>query len=231
MNYVIFKGQDSRLIKGLIISELPPITKAKKRYLETEIDGVDGSIIEELGYESYDKQLNIGLTRDADIDEIIDFFDGEGNIVFSNEPDKYYKVMILDQIDYTRLVRFRTATIKLRTQPFKYLYGESYQKFTNLTGTLVVTNEGNRNSKPLIKIVGSGTIEFKLEGSPIFTYTFPAGESEVYIDSEKEDAYLGTVLKNRNMIGEFPILKQGKNQITLSGAVTELTVTANSRWL
>jgi predicted phage tail component-like protein len=231
VNKVIFKDIDSTLIKGLVVCELPPITKPKLRVLETEIDGVDGSIIEELGYESYDKEIKIGLKIGTDIDEVIEYFNGEGNIVFSNEPDKYYKVKVIEQVDYERLVRFRTAIVKFRTQPFKYLYGETYQKFTNPTGILVALNEGNLNSKPLIKIIGSGTIEFKLEGTTIFNYTFPEGDSEVIIDSEKQDAYLGTVLKNRNMIGEFPIFKKGKNQITLSGAVTELTVTANSRWL
>jgi predicted phage tail component-like protein len=231
MNYVIFKGMDSRLIKGLMICQLPPITKPRLRVLETAIDGVDGSIIEELGYEAYDKEIEIGLTYNYDIDEIIEYFNGEGDIVFSNEPSKYYKVKIIEQIDYERLLRFRTATIRFRVQPFKYLYGETYQKFTNPTRTLIALNEGNLNSKPLIKIVGSGVVEFKLEGTTIFNYIFPAGESEVIIDSEKQDAYLGSVLKNRNMIGEFPIFKKGKNTITLSGAVTELTVTANSRWL
>lgn len=231
MNKVIFKGIDSTLIKGLVICELPPITKAKMRVLETEIDGVDGSIIEELGYESYDKEIKIGLKIGADVDEVIEYFNGEGDIVFSNEEDKFYKVKVIDQIDYERLVRFRTATVKFRTQPFKYLYGETYQKFTNPTGILISINEGTVNSKPLIKLVGSGTVEFKLEGITIFNYTFPEGETEVVIDSEKQDAYLGTFLKNRNMIGEFPIFKKGKNQITLSGAVTELTVIANSRWL
>jgi phage-related protein len=43
--------------------------------------------------------------------------------------------------------------------------------------------------------------------------------------------FTDSVLKNRNMIGEFPLFKKGKNTITLSGAVTELTVIANSRWL
>lgn len=231
MNKVIFKEKDSSLIKGLIISELPPITKPRKRVLETLIDGVDGSIIEDLGYEPYNKPLLIGLTKDADIDEIIDYFNGEGNIVFSNEPNKYYKVNVIDQIDYERLLRFKTATVTFRTQPHKYLYKETYQKFENPTGTLVAINQGLESSKPTMTLKGSGTVEFKLEGITIFSYTFPSGETEVTIDSEKEDAYLGSVLKNRNMIGEFPIFKRGKNTITLTGAVTELSVIANSRWL
>ena len=231
MNKVIFKGIDSSLINGLIISELPPITKPKMRVLETEIDGVDGTIIEELGYESYDKEIKIGLKGDFDIDEVIQYFNGEGDIVFSNEPNKFYKVKIIEQIDYERLLRFRTATVKFRTQPFKYLYGETYQKFENPTGIIVAINEGTVNSKPLMKIVGGGTVEFYIEGISIFRYTFPIGENEVIIDSEKQDAYLGSVLKNRNMTGEFPIFKSGKNNITWSGNVVEINIIANSRWL
>lgn len=231
MNKVIFKEKDSTLIKGLIISELPPITKARMRVLETQIDGVDGSIIEELGYEAYDKSLLIGLTKDADIDEVIDYFNGEGNIIFSNEPNKFYKVKVVEQIDYERLLRFRTASVTFRTQPFKYLYKETYQKFENPTGTLVAINQGLEKSKPTMILKGAGTVEFKLEGITIFNYTFPDGETEVIIDTETENAYLGNVLKNRNMIGEFPIFQKGRNNITLTGAVTELTVYANSRWL
>lgn len=231
MSYIIFNGVDSRTIEGLMICELPPIIKPTMRVLETEIDGVDGSIIEELGYQAYDKELKIGLTYNYDIDKIIKYFNGSGNIVFSNEPNKFYKVKIIEQINYERLIRFKTATIKFRVQPFKYLYGETYQKFENPTGKVIAINEGLENSKPLIRLKGSGTIEFKLDGTTIFSYIFPSGETEVVIDSEKQDAYLGSVLKNRNMIGEFPILKSGNNEITWSGNLTEIYLIANSRWL
>lgn len=231
MSYVIFNNVDSRTIEGLIISKLPPITKPKMRVQETEIDGVDGSIIEELGYEAYDKEIKIGLTYNYNVEQIIKYFNGEGKIVFSNEPNKFYKVKIIDQIDYDKLLRFKTATIKFRTQPFKYLYGETYQKFENPTGTIISINEGLENSKPIVKIKGSGTVEFKLEGVSVFSYRFPSNETDVTIDSEKQDAYLGVDLKNRNMTGEFPIFKSGKNNITLVGNVTEINITANSRWL
>ena len=45
MNYIIFNDKDSRDVKGLLISELPPIRKPNMRVKETVIDGVDGSII------------------------------------------------------------------------------------------------------------------------------------------------------------------------------------------
>ena len=39
MYKIIWKGMDSTNITGLIISELPPITKPKMRVQETKIDG------------------------------------------------------------------------------------------------------------------------------------------------------------------------------------------------
>lgn len=231
MDKIIFKGIESTMIEGLIICKLPPITKAKLRVQETEIDGVDGSIIEELGYEAYDKEIEIGLKGNFDIDAVIDYFNGEGNIVFSNEPNRYYKVKVIDRIDYEKLLRFRTAKVKFRTQPFKYLYGETYQKFENPTGSIIAINEGLEKSKPIIKITGSGIIDFKLDDVSIFKYTFPEDETTVTIDSEKQDAYVGSVLKNRNMVGEFPIFKKGRNVITWTGNITEFNIIANSRWL
>lgn len=229
MNKIIWKDIESTEIRGLIICELPPITKPKMRVQETTIDGVDGSIIEELGYESYDKTIAIGLTKNFDIDEVIDYFTGEGNITFSNEPERYYKAKIIEQIDYERLLRFKTANVKFRVQPFKYELDES--KVTLTESGKSVLNNGLKESKPIMIIKGTGTIELSINNLLVFRYTFPEGENEVVIDSEKQDAYLGTILKNRNMTGEFPILKSGSNIVSWSGNVTSILVEPKSRWI
>lgn len=120
ISYIELNGEKSTNVKGLIIQSLPPITKPKMRTSREEIDGRDGDIVTKLGYSAYDKQLSIGLHGDFDIDDAIAFFDSEGEVVFGNEPDKYYRYQILDQIDFERLVRFRTAKVKMHVQPFKY---------------------------------------------------------------------------------------------------------------
>jgi predicted phage tail component-like protein len=402
------------------------------RIKETEIDGRDGSIVEELGYESYTKTIVIGLRSDFDINEVIKYFAGEGDLVFSNEIDKVYKARIVEGIDFERLIRFKRASIKFLCQPFKYkrdevfketevatasgtkLYLDDVYKVTSLkvegeggtintfgknlmnceqffrpsfngltsvlnadgsitttgkvtsnytaisqlrldefivngrtytisqksggkiniqvnitdkntntskyvigkgsfvvdlekntyfasiqTGTVEsfgtepidetnyyqieegtvatefepyktaskaykegekavvevfppcttiintnsaemeaeyikpfeVFNEGIESSKPLMVLKGSGTVEISVNGTGIFTYTFPEGENEVVIDSEKEDAYLGSVLKNRNMNGEFPILLPKTNKIEWSGDVQSIEILPRSRWL
>ena len=119
-DYVIINGVNSLTIDGLAISKLPPITKPLIRSQREEIDGRDGDIITELGYSAYDKQLEIGLFGSFDIDAIIKYFTGEGTIVFSNESDKYYNFKILNQIDYEKLLKFKTASVVLHCQPFKY---------------------------------------------------------------------------------------------------------------
>lgn len=120
INYIELNGEKSTSVKGLIIQSLPPISKPKMRTSIETIDGRDGDVVTKLGYSAYDKELSIGLHGDFDIDDAIAFFDSEGEVVFGNEPDKYYRYQILDQIDFDRLVRFRTAKVKMHVQPFKH---------------------------------------------------------------------------------------------------------------
>lgn len=232
MNSINWKGIDSESIEGLLICELPPISKPKMRIKETVIDGVDGSFIEELGYESYDKTMKIGLTRDYDIDEVMDYFNGEGNLIFSNEDDKLYKAKIINQIDYQRLLRFKTANVTFRVQPFKYSTSEISKKVDITDETSInFYNNGNVESKPQIKIYGTGVINFKLEGRTIFTYTFSSDDTYVVIDSDKQDAYVGSILKNRFMNGDFPIFQKGKNTISWDGTITKIEISNYSRWI
>lgn len=120
INYIELNGTKSTDVKGLIIQSLPPITKPKMRTSIEDIDGRDGDIVTRLGYAAYDKEVSIGLHGDFDIDDAIAFFDSEGEVVFGNERDKYYRYQILDKIDFDRLLRFRTAKVKMHVQPFKY---------------------------------------------------------------------------------------------------------------
>lgn len=232
MTYIEWKGIRSDTIPGLLICELPPITKPKMRTSITTIDGRDGDIVEELGYESYIKTIKVGLTRNYDIDAIAKYFTGEGTLNMSNEPDKIYNSKIIDKIDFEKLLSFKTATIKFHTQPYKYLKEElPYELDITSETSININNLGLEESKPIITLYGSGTVEIALNNATIFKYVFPDGEESVVIDSLKEEAYLNGVYKNRNMLGIFPKLLVGNNIISWTGNLTKIKVETKSRWI
>lgn len=119
-NYIVLNGKRSTLINGLLISTLPPVSKPLLRTQTDVIDGRDGDIITPLGYAAYDKEFEIGLYGEYDIDAVISYFASSGTVTFSNEPTKYYHFQIIDQIDFEKLIRYRTAKVKMHVQPFKY---------------------------------------------------------------------------------------------------------------
>ena len=231
MNYIVWNNKDSRDIENLLICELPPITKPNMRVKETVIDGVDGSIIEELGYESYDKTIAVGLKIGADVDEILEYFTGNGKLIFSNEPNKYYVARIVKGIDYQRLLRYRTAKVVFRVQPFKYDNEELDIYNRADSNEMTVVNIGNYIAKPLITIKGTGIVNLSVNDTVVCQYTFSGDDDMVTLDSEKQDAYWGNLLKNRSMIGDFPVFAKGLNKISWSGDVETIRIQRYSRWL
>lgn len=151
MSYIELNGKSSLDVQGLLIQSLAPITKPKVRTETTEIDGRDGDIITRLGYSAYDKEISIGLSWNYDIDEVIQYFvdNDKGTVLFSNEEDKLYKYEILDQIDFERLIRFKTAKVKFHVQPFKISSIEKTKTFNTLkdkgSAGFTVTIENNDN--------------------------------------------------------------------------------------
>ena len=230
MNYIIFNDKNSLDIDGLLISELPPITKPKMRTTITKIDGRDGDIVENLGYESYTKTITIGLRKNYDINEIIHFFNGSGKLVLSNESDKVYQAAIIEQIDFERLVRYRTANIKFYVQPYKYLFNEKEQTFEiTEEKEIIIENKGLENSKPVITLYGSGIVSIKINNYDSFQIEID--DKYVVVDSMQQEAYKDNILKNRLMIGDFPELQSGNNTITWTGNLTKIIVDPKSRWI
>lgn len=231
-NYVIQNGKDSRYIKGLLIQELPPITKPLMRTSIEQIDGRDGDVITRLGYSAYDKKMKIGLFGDYDIDDIITFFNSSGTVTFSNEPEKYYVYDILDAIDYERLVRFRTAEITYHVQPFKYSNIEKMKVFSNPASDITIRNNGNYVSKPIIHIKGTGTINMSLNGVQLLRIDLSTTNS-ITIDTGRLEAYNDDVLMNRYVVGDYDkfVLKVGANSVSWDGQLTYIAFEKLSRWI
>ena len=230
-DYVILNGVSSLTLTGLAIKELPPITKPLMRTYKEEIDGRNGDLITELGYGAYDKQIEIGLYGTYDVDSIISFFNSKGTVTFSNETDKYYYYQIINQIDFEKLLKFKTAVVTLHCQPFKYKVNEP--TITLSAGNNTITNNGNIYAKPVITIVGSGTITISLGGNQIFSIDM-SNNGKIVLDTANLEAYdpdNGQLL-NRIVTGDYDSFKieSGNNTLSLSGTITTASIINYQRW-
>lgn len=185
-NYIILNGINSNTINGLLIQELPPISKPKMRTRTEEIDGRAGDIVTQLGFKAYDKTVEIGLYGNFDINEVISYFNSSGTVVFSNEPDKYYNYEILDQIDFQRLVRFRTAKVKMHCQPFKYPLEEEplvaeYQLVTNTGSDMSLNNTANALFRKLDLKGNTSQTGTPTPSSPI-PVNVVSGDNTIYVE-------------------------------------------------
>lgn len=233
-DYIILNGINSQTIQGLIIQSLPPISKPKQRVQIEEIDGKSGDIITPLGFSAYDKEISIGLSYNYDIDDVIEYFNSSGTVVFSNEEDKYYNYTIIEQIDFEKLLRFKTAKVKLHVQPFKYSLTDNEKNFTITSSTqnIQIRNNGNIYSKPILTIAGTGTIGIYLNGTQMFNIAL-SNLGSIVIDTNNMEAYLGSTLLNRIVVGDYDNFKLnvGKNTITWSGSVTSIKIQNYNRWI
>lgn len=203
-NYIILNDQNSNDISGLLIQSLAPISKPLMRTEIEEIDGRDGDIITPLGFSAYDKQITIGLYGTYDINAIIAFFNSEGTVTFSNEPDKYYNYTIFQQIDFERLVRFRTATVTLHCQPFKFA----------TTGETQTLDSGDPVSDEGTNLV--------LEGSQLAPFSqFDLKGNTVQDGTPTPDAPVPVQV----VTGENTVKIRGKNSLKLPSAGTNDGVT------
>lgn len=182
-NYIILNGNISTNISGLLIQTLPPVSKPKIRTQIEEIDGRDGDIVTTLGYSAYDKEFSIGLYGDFDIDEVIQYFNSEGTVTFSNEEDKYYNYQIIEQIDFERLVRYRTATVKMHVQPFKYSTTDNNRTFT-INNNLLSFNQYTKTQNGITLEMANNTIT--ISGTGVTGYT------EVYLPIDPLSLVEGT---------------------------------------
>ena len=236
--YLLINGKNSKTIHGLLIQSLPSISKPKIRTETETIDGRDGEIITPLGYEAYNKVVSIGLKDNFDIDEVISFFDSEGIVTFSDEPEKYYRFGIYEQIDFNRLIRYRTANVTFRVQPFKYSLVEPDLSYESPSGetvrTIFVNNIGNIKSRPKLTITGKGQINISINNKHVLLLDLWETDQTVIIDPDEMNAFDAEGnLVNRRITGDYNdvAMLPGVNNVYVTGHAKTVKFERYSRWI
>jgi len=207
----------------------PTFKRAQKRTNLLEVDGADGVIREDLGYDVYSTSAKVLLNDNANLDAFVAWLSGNGQLILDEDSSKYVTAYCDEEVEYFRLslgVNKKVAVVRfLVTEPFRYKLSESD---TTLVASGTFTNLGTYFSEPLLKLTGTGTVVLTI-GSQSFTYVFDT--PYVFIDCKTRNAYYGAVYKNRKMTGNFPVLNVGANAISWTGTLTELVITPRTRYL
>lgn len=227
--YFKFKGINS-LDMGVVMLKAPSIYKPKKRVNEIEIAGKNGVLHEDLGsFENYTKECECHVMDKSNIDKICGWLTGYGEVVFSSEPDKVYRVFIKNQIPFNNiLLNINDFLVQFDTYPLKYSVNKADEEITLTSGTTIY-NKGTYYSEPIITVYGSGNITLTING---INYTLNSVDGYVTVNSEIQEVYKDSVNKNNTFIADdFPKFNVGENSFSFTGNVTKIEIQPQWRWL
>ena len=224
-----FKGIDSREM-GVIVTAMPETVRAERRIESITVAGRNGSLHTDEGvYESYDRTMECALIKRARLDEITAWLVGSGEMTFSAEPDKVYRVTIANKISIAQMMRvFQKFQVVMDTQPFKYSTNAAGDAL-ELTTPTTIRNSGTVYSEPIITVFGSGDVTLTINGANFPLYGV---QESITIDSEMMEVFKGNTNQNGKYGGaEFPRFEVGKNEISWTGNVSKIKIQPRWRWL
>lgn len=220
-----FKGISSKDMQVVVEEEELFIAKAAQKYEQIDIEGRDDAIFNELGYAPVERPICVQCLNINKIDDILAWLDGGGEFEYKgrktiarfyseSEPRRSSCIRIID----TTFIR----------APFWYKANENY-----LTADTKILNEGNKLSRPLIRLERSTKEYVELTINDVrFKYNFNE-DAYVEIDCEKKTVEYENLDRNRQIeIGyNFPSLKVGENNITVHSGACVIKVLRKDRWL
>lgn len=212
--------------EGLKIISLPPIQLSTPVFNEIDIEDRDGTLNEFKKYATDTKPVEVDY-KGSNPYKIAMWLQGEGEVIFGNLPDRYYKARINNIIPISQIIenQMYTFPIEFRCQPFGYLLeGKEVQEITN--GTTLYNEKATHESLPTITIYGTGSCTFTINSR---TFSISEIGTSITIDSFLELVYND---KGDKMTGKFPYLDVGENVITWTGTnVTNVEIQTNWRAL
>ena len=226
--YFIYNGIDSRMM-GVIVTAMPSTVRAAQRVESVKVPGRSGSLHETDGsYDNYTKTMECAIKNRQKIDDIAAWLTGSGEIIFSSEPDKVYRVTISNTISIAQMMRtFQKFQVSFDTYPFKYSVNR-FDEALELEKPAVILGKGTVYSQPVITVYGSGTVTLTINGAD---YLLSNVDDYVTINSEIEECYKsGLNMNNIFSADEFPRLEPGENAISWTGNVEKIEIQPNWRW-
>lgn len=217
---------------GFVVVEGSPEILAQENYEVVLIEGSSSSLIINQGtYPDIEKTFTITAVDYIDNDDIEGmmnnikkwFFDTTDNRLFYAFENKYniVKKVRFDENIRTSFEEFGDFQVTFLCEPFYYAVEDIQviEKTSSISDTVFTfNNDGDFESEPIIKIYGSGSINFNLNGVNIAATNV---SSAIEIDTKLLE-YTGG-----NLTVDFPTLKKGENTVIIPATqnITKIEIT------
>lgn len=210
MGWFHFKGKDSRDF-GILISAAPEKVRAERRVEQVTIPGRSGELTMDEGtYAPYVLSVECSTRGSENLDEILAWLDGAGELILCTEPDKVFRASIYNKISVSDMIYlYNSFLLQFRVQPFKYSVNAAGDAL-ELTAPTTTRNSGTVYSEPLITVYGSGDITLTVNGADFPLYGV---QESITIDSEMMEVFKGNANQNGKYGGaEFPRFEVGRTK-------------------
>ena len=230
INQFTYNGKSSYDDFCLIITETPPFVIAERDVTFSSINGRNGELLtDNHRYKNITKEYKVAALTDEyplpilikKIGAWLAASPGYYILYDTYDPNYFYYACYTSKLSFAdKIMKLGLATLKFSCKPYKYSFDG--QAPIAVTSPQTISNPEDYESKPYIKIFGSGNITLTINDK---SYTFSEIDEFICVDSEIMAAYKGTARQDNKIdFIEFPTLAPGTNSITFSGNVDHIEI-------
>lgn len=228
-SYIIIDGMNSYEDLNLLLKSMS-IPSSNEEIEEVEVEGRNGSLtIKNRTYKNKKLNFSFDLKRKRNencidfqnrIDYIEDLLDiKKGELIIFNRPDKIFSIKHLTKDINMENDIIANVDINVICEPFMYEINEQYMDVKNNSK---VFYKGTVPGEPNIKIYGSGNIQLTINSE-----TIQINNVNEYVELDSKLLLclnLDKTSKSRDMIGHFPLLTKGLNNISWTGNISKVEI-------
>lgn len=230
-NYIIFNNKSSYEDLELLL-ETPSIPTSNEDVEEVEVEGRNGTVTIKKGTypnkiiplkftlkRKYNESIEDFYLRVQEVEDWLEFIEDD-NLVLYLKPNRKYIVKRIEKDDITTESQiFAKIQANFICEPFMYLLDEQYIELKNNSN---IYYQGTAHGECNIKIYGNGSIQLTINSETVQINNvneYVELDSKLLLCLNKDKTS-----KSRDMIGHFPLLTKGVNNISWTGNVSKVEI-------
>lgn len=231
-----FKGQKCTEF-GCILEKLPLNIRNELNTKIIDMPNNTPFVQDPSGWKTKVITVTLGLknTSNATIDAINSWLIGQGELIFSDDPDRHYIATCNGTLTGNRLLRLGKLPVQFTLMPYKRNNEEDFIEYEpDENSAVFIENKGTAFCEPEIVIYGTGDIALAhTESGTVIHITGVTDQCTISVPKRKVFDENNNVILSQvsGDITELKLAPKTINEITFSSNVTKVEVKLNERWL